>query len=411
MQDINGTWFRSPSAEVTYGELTAEVYDAASDIDLAAWSSLVDDADWSMDPAVIAVQQSSLADQARIWCVVMRDRSGCCHGCAALALFRTDIVQAAPKLLKTTTDSVRRFWPSALRMGILFCGLPIPDGGNHLRIAKSADTDAVLFCLDRIMQHLARRHGARLLVVKEFDRSEMQTLSSLGTLGYITGEVPPMHRLTRTFSSFEDYCRALRSNYRHQIEISLAKLAASGVTMRHYHDPGEIAQRFTDDLHQLYLNVLHRNDKRLEKLPAAFFRDLPKALPDRFHLTVIEERNRPLAFAFGIDTDGCYHNLYIGVDYRANKRADLYFNAFYQPMREAFARGVAEIKLGATSGDFKSRLGAVASSTHFFARTASHTVQPLFKAASGLLFPAIQREPVRNVFKQDNLQGGADAPP
>jgi len=395
------TEFNGGPATASDGELTAELYGETGQIDLTAWSAVIASDDWPMSPAVIAVQERSLAGQARIWCLAIKDRTGHCQACAALALFRTDIVQASPKLFQSAVSTLRRFSPKVLRMGILFCGLPIPDGGSHLRIAQNADRSAVLKCLDQTMQELARRHRARFIVVKEFETAEMRALSGFNHLGYITGDIPPMHRLTRSFDSFDAYRDALRSSYRRQVDASLAKFAAAGLTVRHHRGSEDIARHFTDDFHQLYLNVLYRNDARLEEFPASFFRDLPRVLPDHFMLTVIEDHGRPLAFAFGLDTDGCYSNLYVGVDYSENERADLYFNAFYHPMRAAFARGVKEIKFGATSSAFKSRLGANASPTQFFARTVSPMLQPLFGAASGVLFPAVQPVMPRSVFKQE----------
>ena len=352
-----------------------------------------------MSPEVLGVQERTLADQARFYFVLVKDSSGVTQACAVLAQFQTDTVRAAPHPVRAATRTLRSVFPDALRMGILFCGVPIPDGGHHLRFAPGANVAEVLDALHGAMSRLARENGARLLVIKEFDTAGADRLQALDRHGYIRGAIPPMHTLERSFKSFGDYRAALRATYRRQIDSSFARFDDAGMTAVTLSDPDEIASRFTPAVHQLYLNVHGRIENRLETFPQGFFIDLAQAMPGRVHLTLLEDRGTPRALAFGIDTPEGYSNLYVGVDYEMNQRADLYFNAFYRPMAAAFARGAKSIKLGATSDSFKTRLGSTVRPTWFYARAVSGIANKAFQTMSGVLFPTLEKPEPRRVFK------------
>jgi hypothetical protein len=381
--------------------LTCDLYASAADIDRSDWAAVVSPHDWSMQPEVLAVQQRTLAGQAQLWFAVVKDGSDTVQACAAFAMFVTDAVQAAPTAVRHAVRYMRAVWPGALNTGLMFCGLPIPDGGNHLRFAAAVDCAAVLETVATVMQRLAKTHGAHFLVIKEFEPEEAVLLEPLKDLGFIAGKLPPMHRLKQSFPDIAAYRAALRRHYRRQFDASSRKFLALGGTMTNLSRPEDVARTFNDALYQLYLNVLKRSEHRLETLPAEFFRELPYALPGRVVLTVASIDQTPVAFAFGIDAPQAYSILYVGVDDRLNAQADLYFNIAYQSMDAAFTRGATEIRLGARSDEFKSRLGSQPSDLCFFARGVSPISRALLAAFSKPLFPKIAPVTPHNVFKAE----------
>ncbi len=388
------------SEPVSTGDLTCALYASAENIPRTAWFSVVQSEDWPMHPDVLHLQERTLADQARFWFGIVNNQHGEPQACAAFALFATDVVQASPQLVKAAIAPLRRLWPNTLNSKILFCGLPIPDGGNHLRIHPSAHSAGVLRCIDATMLNLARSTGAPIMVIKEFTDDEASQLHGLEDLGYLRGNIPPMHQFTQPFKSFDAYRDALRSNYRRQLDASITKFEALDATVSHYTEPHAIRRKFTDDVHGLYLNVLAHSAHRLEILPAAFFRELPRTIPNDVVLTLVEHRGKPLAFAFGIHRNHTFSNLYVGCDYAMNSKADLYFNVFHLSMSAAFKRGASHMKLGATSDDFKARLGCSQSNACAYARATGPRTNKMFRAFSGLLFPPVTQIAPRRVFRE-----------
>jgi predicted N-acyltransferase len=226
--------------------------------------------------------------------------------------------------------------PGALRFGVLFCGLPAPSGDGQLRIVPGADAGEVMRGLDEVMDGLARREGAGMVVIKELREAAAREIGGAESLGYVRGEVPAVYVLRRRFSCFEEYCARLRTDYRRKVELSVRKLRESDCRVEYLYGE-EIAGGYTDACHRLYEAVWERATYRLERWPAGFFRAVARAFGREASMTrIVGSDGRVVAWAFGLTCGGVYHNLYGGLDYALNDRHDLYFNAYYRDMDRAF---------------------------------------------------------------------------
>jgi predicted N-acyltransferase len=283
-------------------------------------------------------------------------------------------------------------------MKVLFCGLPLPCGGHHLRLAPGADRGAILQCLDRTLEDMAARHGAKLIVFKELPDEDAGTIDDLAGLGYVRGDVPPNYHIRRQFTGLSEYGTALRAGYRRAMTLSLRKFEGLALTVTHMSDPSEIARRFDDRLHRLYLHVWRRSPNRLECFPLSFFKELPLALPGKVVLSVIERAGEPVAFGYGVMAGRSYHSLYLGYDPTLNEAGNLYFNITLKCLDHAFASGASELVLGQTADEFKARLGAVAEPLSFLARAPNPLVHMALKAFAGQIFPAVALPSPHHVF-------------
>src|SRR5439155_21508725 len=75
---------------------------------------------------------------------------------------------------------------------------------------------------------------------------------------------------------------------------------------------------YTDEVHKLYEAVLERAKVKLERLPAAFFRELARQMPDESAFTFIYDGDRVVAFAASMFTPGAFHQMFVGVNYELN---------------------------------------------------------------------------------------------
>ncbi len=340
-----------------------------------------------MDPRVLRVFQRTLADEFRCWGVIVFDDSGAPIGCAALGLFRVEIVDSTNAVVVRAREWIRRLWPALGTMKVLFCGLPVPPGTSHLRVRSDAPAQGVAAEVDAVMRRLAGRVGARLILFKEMDEEAPEVSSALVARGYVRGEILPVHRLEGAFSSFAAYRDALKSRYRLQIVRSEKKLAAAGFDVLSGRGGSFVAAHFDEDVHALYVAVQQRGEQKLELMPRSFFLELAAALGDEVLLTLIRREGRVCGFTFAVTRGGTHHNLYSGLDYAVNQEGDLYFNLFYLDLDAAFRAGASVVTMGQTSNSFKSRLGTNARKLWFFARGRPAIFHEMLRFVAPLAFP------------------------
>jgi predicted N-acyltransferase len=396
---IDGNWLIEPeNKRFDRIGLSHSVYDSVAEVPLHEWDLLTaDDADLTMDRRLIAAYEATMGEQCRSFTIVIRDRAGNAVGLACACLFRVDLGHF-PWLDKLVA-AARKVWQNCLKIGVLFCGLPIPAGQNHLRIAAHADQAAVLTELDNAMRKLAREYGAMIVVVKEFSEKECDGLETLVDRGYLRSEIPPRHLLIGEFGSFADYRAAINARYRWQVNRSLKKLEKAGLRVEQVRGPADLPRVYTDDVHRLYEAVHKRSKYQLELYPAEFIRKLGWQFGDDASLTCIYQGKRVVAFTLGLARDSVYHNLYSGLDYDLRNEADLYFNLFYHDLDFAWRRGAKEIHLGQTADHFKSRLGSKSEPMYLFIRPTNRIVRWGLKTFSKWAMPRMERvKPIR-VFK------------
>ncbi len=381
-------------------EYYAEIHDSVKNVDSQEWGELINsNQDLAMDPRLVYLLENTLSDQAKFWTVVIRNQQRQLISCACLSLFQTDVMQSAVGLAQTLIQRLRRYWPNALKLKVLFCGLPLPSGHTHLRIHHAADSSAVLKLLNDVMIGIARQQHAQLLVFKELNAAQDKEVQYLQQLGYVRGELQPIYQLSRSFKDFAEYKAQLRAPYRHQIQVNVKKFNTSGLQVQHFFEPEEIYSQFSDAVHQLYLNVWDKAPEKLECFSADFFRELPRALPNQVVLTLIKDEQKAVAFAIGVVDENNYYNLYVGLDYLYLQKTDLYFNLFFHELDQVFGLNKTKILLGQTSGMFKARLGASPDPRFFWVRPLNPILRMIFKYFQKLIFPQVKIIKENQVFK------------
>jgi predicted N-acyltransferase len=334
-----------------------------------------------------------------MWILTVADSAGVLVACACLSLFVVDALCTAPVAVRKIAESIRGYWPGCFRFGLLFCGLQVPAGENHIRMTPGADRAAVLTALHAGMERLALKYSARFMMLKEFQNARQDELAPLERLGYLRGNVPYAYDLRGNFRSFYEYQLALRARYRNQITRSVKKFEQAGFRAIHVYDSDEIERLYTDRMHELYEAVWSRAEDRLEKLPAEFFRRTARAFPGQTSLTILYRGDHAVGFTFGLSSGRVYHNLRSGLDYTLNEEGDLYFNLYYNDLDQAFRRGHEQLHFGQDSDDFKMRLGSRPQALSFYIRALNPVFQAGLRGFSRLTFPKVPSVRTHNVFK------------
>jgi hypothetical protein len=351
-----------------------------------------------MDPRFIAVVERSMAADGRFWCLIVYDEVGRPVGTAGLSLCWLDLVLLGQPRLKRIAESVRRLLPKFLKLPVLFCGLPVSAGQSHLCLAPESDSRQVLALVDEALRRLARRHGAKLIVFKEFAPKDRGRLDDLLTLGYELGDSFPMNHFPSRFGSFAEFCASLRSHYRYKIRRSQRKFHEAGFRVEHLSGEAALA-RYTDDVHRLYESVVDRAEVRLECLPRSFFEQLVRHFPAEVRFLAVVKEGRIVGFSWGLLTGGTYQSLFIGLDYGCSAAGDLYFNLMTEDLAYALDQGVADVQVGQTADVFKSRLACAAEPRYVYVKGTGRVMRWLVRKTARWFFPPPAPPPQRDLFR------------
>lgn len=369
---------------------TVSVYDTISAVDVAAWNALrYRSSDPFMDPRFILAVERTMADTAKFQHVIFYDDDGRPAASACLCLFRVDATLLAEGFAAKLARAVGGLAPFLVRFNVVFCGLPVSAGQSNLRFAPGVDAAAILRQLDEILHDLARREKARCIVLKEFTADECTLLAELGPLGYRKADSLPMNCASPEYRDFDDFLAKLPSKKRYPIRKAQKKFQPSGLRVVQMTGGEGAADIYTDEVHRLYNNVLDRAKVRLERLPAEFFRELARQMPDDTSFTFVYDGDRVVAMAASLFSAGSFHQMFVGVDYDLNPKVDLYFNLFFHALDFGFRRQVAEIIVGQSADDFKhQKLGCHQKTLSFFVKGIDWGTRQVIRHAFHVLFPS-----------------------
>jgi GNAT acetyltransferase-like protein len=151
--------------------------------------------------------------------------------------------------------------------------------------------------------------------------------------------------LENRFRSFDQYRHALRAPYRRRLDEIVRREAELTI------ETGP-CDRFSEEMHRMYLAVLRRSEGRLEQLTERFFRTLPPA----FRLTTFHREGRLRGWIITVADGDRFWFFLGGQDYDGDPRA-LYLVKLLAVLRQGIASGARTIVLGQSAEIPKLRLG------------------------------------------------------
>ncbi len=379
-----------------------QLYNSIFDVNLNDWKQVFQESTSNayMDTRVFITIEKTMADFSKFWYIIFYDNNGNPAACTSLSTFEVDLGIVASKKTKDLINYTRHFFSSFLYLKVLFCGLPISIGKNHLIITKKANYQLILKLLDGIMNTIAAKEKAKLIIYKEFNSVECNKLDALLQLGYLRANSLPMHSFKAKFSNFTSYCAALKSHYRNDINRSRRKFEKAGLRVEQLKDTEKILQIYTSEMHQLYEAVVQKSENQLETLPVNFFRDLVINFPNQVLFTLVYKDNTIVAFNCSLCTPLNVHYLFCGLDYSLNAESDIYFNLMYAALDEALKQNVAEIHFGQTADTFKARLGSYQTPLYLYIKGKGFLLNWFVRKSFNMLFPKPPLVPSYNIYKQ-----------
>jgi hypothetical protein len=376
------------------GAMRVRTHRDIDDIDAAEWDSLLAPEELQQSHRFVRLCQQSRVEDADYRHLLVYERGRLC--CVA-SLCRVDVCLdvLASGATRALIRSLRQRFPGFLRVGLLFCGLPVSFGQPCLKLAPGADAGAVCRLLARVMGRVGRETGAHLLCLKEFDPSAAVAVDPVCRHGFFRARSLPSCSMDLRWDSFTGYLREMTAGYRRQAHATLRAGDAAGLTFRRvdsFAAEGAV-------IHALYSEVIERARHRLETLNRAFLDRLDTDLGPQSHAIFLERQGQPLAVAVMLYAGKLATFLLAGLDYGADRQWQVYPNLVLEVVREAIRSGASRLEMGQTSYPLKSRLGAVAVPRFLYLRYRNPLGHLLLRGAAGFLFPD-HEYPSRRVFRE-----------
>lgn len=388
---------RRRSAPVS-GQLEAIVTDDIDQIPPAMWDALLDDDDLQASHRLVRICQRSGVEDAEYRHILL-SRGGRTVATATLA--RMDVrleLLAAPGLQRPVT-AARRLFPSLLRVPVILGGLPVSFGQSCLRVAPGEDASPLLARFADEADRFAESAGAGFICFKEMSSTEAQVADGLGDLGYFRVPSLPSCHLELPFDDMKGFSDAMRSGYRRQLRHTERERQDNHLTVRRIDD----WESLEDTLFELYEQVMDRAEYQMERLNAAFFRELRMAFGDQTRVLTVEgEGGDVLAFALMLHGKLRSTFLIAGIRYPAPGALAAYRSVVTETIADALRHGASALEMGQTSYGIKTRLGGQPTARYLYVRHRGPLLHRLLRASGGVLFPD-HAVPPRRVFRKAEL--------
>ena len=383
-----------------------KLYHSIQEINLHDWQQIVDQnkSKLFMDIHFLLTMEKSMNKFTKFWYLIFYDHNQVPHGCVALSTFKTDLTIFINNNIKVYLYLLRKRFPYFLYTNILFCGLPISLGQNHLIFVSEANQREIIELLNTFMEKLAIDEKASLIVYKEFDSSECKQLDILLNFGFSRADSLPMNHFAPTFVSFDDYYNSLRANYRKEVRKSRNKFKKAGLNLINIQDSEKILDIYTSEIHQFYEAIVNKSKTKLEILPITFFQELVINFPEQVCLTLAYDQNKIIGFMFSLYNESIFYCLFCGLDFQFNGESDLYFNLAYGTLEKALTFDLLDIEVGQTADVFKARLGCYQKPLYIYVKGVGFIFNWLVKRLFKFLFPKPLPVPLYKVFVSSREQ-------
>lgn len=351
------------------------------------------------DQRYYEVVDETLGGQFDCQYLILEDPAGQPRAIQPFFVAQQDLVAATSPTLQRLVQKLRHLAPRLLRLRILMVGCAAGEG--HLDAEGEEEQRWIAHGVAAELPRLARKHGASLIVWKDFPAHYRAALAPLTHRANPAGEYlrvasMPATGLSLVFRDYEDYLRthlsrATRKNLRRKY-----KAAAGGEGALEMSVVSDVSGLATE-LHGLYAQVLARSSLRFEQLTPEFFRQLSQRMPDRVRFFLWRLEGRLVAFSLCLVHGDTLYDEYIGLDYSVALDRHLYFVTLRDIFSWAIAQGLRTYRSTPLNYDPKLHLGFELAPLDLYVRAASPLLQPFVRRALPFIEPT-RAEPVLQRF-------------
>lgn len=370
-----------------------KIYERLADVPREQWNQILEHQSRVYSHEFFqVVEQSGLNDFDYLY-LMISDDSGTPLGVTCTYTVTTDLAIFAPRLLKTILDWVRILFPGFMRVRMQECGTPI-NLGSPIVLADRQDSQAVVALVAATLEDVARRHGAFLIVVRDFGEADRELMQCFSERGYRTVDNLPNTCLDIEWTSIGEYLAAMKSYYRSKLLRHLKRLEGQGVTCSLVADFEHLAE----ELCEQFLIVHNQADEyQREVLTPEFYRRFSRLPGGCSRVLLFHHEGELIGHALLFFDNELLRWMFFGRTRAAND--SLYMFAGHKVIETAINTGMKQLELGLTTYSVKRDLGARMVPLWMALRSPRRFVNPLISFFYPLLnsVPAVQK---RSVFKE-----------
>lgn len=325
-----------------------------------------------------AVEQAALAGFRQVYFTVHEGG----RMVAAVPAFVTDYrldttVQGG---LRRITRPLAAVFPRLLRIPMLALGSPVTE---RCRVGYAPDAtprqraqwlDAILTRMDTY----AAEHQLGMLAVKDAAADEPLWRRVCPRHGLRALPGLPGATLAIAWPSVDAYIESLGAATRK--DLRRKRRAGSALDIEWRTDLEGIA----DDVQRLYLQTLAHAEFSFEELNPAYFTNVLRALPGQAHCVTYTDAGRLVAFNLVIEDRQRLLDKFLGMDYAAMDRYNLYQLSWLENVRHCIAARLGVYECGQGLQREKLRLGSALAANALWYRHRNRFVDGVFARVDGL---------------------------
>ena len=276
--------------------------------------------------------------------------------CAAVPAFVTDYrldttVQGG---LRHVTKALAKIFPRLLRIPMLSLGSPVTER-CRVGFAPDATAEQRAAWLDAIlaqMETVAAQEGFGMLAVKDapLDEPAWQQVCPRHGLRKLPGL--PGATLDIPWRDVDGYLESLGASTRK--DLRRKRRAGAALTIEWRSDLAAIA----DEVQRLYRETLAHAELSFEELTPAYFENVLRGMPGRAFCVTYREGERLVAFNLVLRDSERLLDKFLGMDYAAMDRYNLYHVSWLENIRHCIEHGIGVYESGQGLHREKLRLGS-----------------------------------------------------
>jgi len=265
---------------------------------------------------------------------------------------RTLIDIAAPQVVHSLCNKIRKLHHSFFTSKVLFVGIPIAICKGSLGISKvREDSSGLLLKLSEQLEIKGKSLGAKSIVLKEIEDNDLE---------YIKSNLPPSWRYVSSHPTSiinidpkTSYKKRLRNRYRAVYKQRRGLFEKNELIW----EKVSVSSSNIDEIYRLFKEV-EENQRPLLPRPKDFFHNLVALSEEDLFIIVAKKNGACLAFGLLVIENKSLFLIYIGFDYKHRDSYALYYNTLYRAIDEAERLQCSELRLGQTSYKSKALIGA-----------------------------------------------------
>ncbi|MDB6147988.1 MAG: hypothetical protein JWO45_1652, partial [Spartobacteria bacterium] len=208
--------------------------------------------------------------------LVLKDSGGDVRAIQPLFFVQQNLVEGVRGPIRSMVDWVRRKFPRFLTMRVLMVGCAAGEG--HLGNCSVEDEKWVSEALHAVLDAVARREKASLVVLKDFPSRYRDALKGFSANGYTRIPSMPLTRLELKYADFDEYLATLGSATRKNLRRKFrAAERAAKIELEIVTD----VTPYVEEIYPLYLQVHERSRLKFETLTREYFCNLGQRMPER----------------------------------------------------------------------------------------------------------------------------------